>query len=82
MRYFTSIRHLRKQLLIITMTMVAVPSLVAQTSNPKGLYRLKEIVHQDGKHLEAGYQQYKYCLDNLTLTLAYNPSQLKNIGVR
>ena len=78
MRYFTSIRHLRKQLLIITMTMVAIPSLVAQTSNPKGLYRLKEIVHQDGKHLEAGYQQYKYCLDNLTLTLAYNPSHLKN----
>ena len=52
MKHFTIIWHWKKLLLIITMTMTAVPCLMAQTSNPKGLYRLTEIVHQDGKHLE------------------------------
>jgi len=78
MKHFPSIWHLKRQFLVFTLTMMAVPSLVAQTSNPKGLYRLTEIVHQDGKQLEAGFKQYKYCLDNLTLTLAYTPNTLKN----
>ena len=78
MKHFTIIWHWKKLLLIITMTMTAIPCLMAQTSNPKGLYRLTEIVHQDGKHLEAGYKQYKYCQDNYTLTVNYNPSIYKN----
>ena len=77
MKHFTFTWHWKKLLLIITMAMIGVPS-VAQISSPKGLYRLTEIVHQDGKHLEAGYKQYKYCQDNLTLTLTYNPNVLKN----
>ena len=48
-------------------------SLSAQsTDGPKGLYKLNEIVHQDGKHVEADFKQYKYCLDNNSLTLTYN----------
>ena len=48
-------------------------SLSAQsTDGPKGLYKLNEIVHQDGKHVEANFKQYKYCLDNNSLTLTYN----------
>ena len=40
-------------------------SLSAQSVNgPKGLYKLNEIVQQDGKHVEADFKQYKYCLDN------------------
>lgn len=78
MKHFTFIWHWKKLFLIITMTMTAIPCLMAQTSNPKGLYRLTEIVHQDGKHLEAGYKQYKYCQDNYTLTVNYNPSIYKN----
>ncbi|MBO4821261.1 MAG: hypothetical protein J5548_07310 [Prevotella sp.] len=78
MKHSPSIRHLQKLLLVITIIMTAVPSLDAQTSDLKGLYRLTEIVHQDGKHLEAGYKQYKYCLDDLTLTLTYTPSIFKN----
>ena len=48
-------------------------SLSAQsTDGPKGLYKLNEIVQQDGKHVEADFKQYKYCLDNNSLTLTYN----------
>ena len=47
-------------------------SLSAQsTDGPKGLYKLNEIVHQDGKHVEADFKQYKYCLDNNSITLSY-----------
>ena len=35
-------------------------SLSAQsTDGPKGLYKLNEIVQQDGKHVEADFKQYK-----------------------
>ena len=50
----------------------------AQLSNPKGLYKLSEIIHQDGKHLEAPFKQYKYCLDNLTLMINYNAPYFVN----
>ena len=50
----------------------------AQLSNPKGLYKLSEIIHQDGKHLEAPFKQYKYCLDNLTLMINYNAPHFVN----
>lgn len=43
----------------------------AQISNPKGLYKLTEIVHQDGKRLEAPFKQYKLCQDSLSLMLEY-----------
>ena len=78
MKHYTTIWHSKTLLLIIPMAMIAVTSLMAQTTNPKGLYRLTEIVHQDGKHLEAGYKQYKYCQDNLALTLTYIPNVFKN----
>lgn len=50
----------------------------AQMSAPKGLYKLAEIVHQDGKRLEAPFKQYKYCLDDLALMLTYNEPLLSN----
>ena len=41
------------------------------TDGPKGLYKLNEIVQQNGKHVEADFKQYKYCLDNNSFTLTY-----------
>ena len=41
------------------------------TDGPKGLYKLNEIVQQDGKHVEADFKQYKYCLDNNSFTLSF-----------
>lgn len=52
-------------------------SLSAQsTDGPKGLYKLNEIVHQDGKHVEADFKQYKYCLDNNSLTMSFYSPKL------
>ena len=52
-------------------------SLSAQsTDGPKGLYKLNEIVQQDGKHVEADFKQYKYCLDNKSLTMSFYSPKL------
>ena len=43
------------------------------------------IIHQDGKHLEAQFKQYKFCLDKYSLTVGYNsvifPSEPVNFGL-
>lgn len=52
-------------------------SLSAQSADgPKGLYKLNEIVQQDGKHVEADFKQYKYCLDNNSLTMSFYSPKL------
>ena len=54
-------------------------SLSAQsTDGPKGLYKLNEIVHQDGKHVEADFKQYKYCLDNYSFTIGFEAPNVGN----
>ena len=50
---------------------------VAQTSHPEGLYKLTEVVHQDGKRMEAGYKQYRYCQDGSSLVFTYSPNVLE-----
>ncbi len=72
MKHLSSIRSLKRQCAIMAMSVIALPSLMAQNSNPKGLYRLTEIVHQDGKRVEAGFKRYRYCQDQLSLVLNYN----------
>ena len=52
-------------------------SLSAQSvDGPKGLYKLNEIVQQDGKHVEVDFKQYKYCLDNNSLTMSFYSPKL------
>lgn len=52
-------------------------SLSAQSvDGPKGLYKLNEIVQQDGKHVEADFKQYKYCLDNHSFTMSFYSPKL------
>ena len=72
MKHLSSIRSLKRQCAIMAMSVIALPSLMAQNSNPKGLYKLTEIVHQDGKRVEAGFKRYRYCQDQLSLVLNYN----------
>ncbi len=65
---------MKKESIIIILLSIVVPSLSwAQLSKPIGLYELIEIVHQDGKHMEADYKQYKLCMKNNTLTIQYQP---------
>ena len=52
-------------------------SIRSQTSHPEGLYKLTEVVHQDGKRMEAGYKQYRYCQDGSSLVFTYSPSVLE-----
>ena len=60
---------MNKQTIITILLAFVVSSLMAQPSDPKGLYKLSEIIHQDGKHLEAQFKQYKFCLDKYSLTV-------------
>lgn len=71
-------KHLRnawqvKYLLVVMLFGFSFQSITAQTSNPKGLYKLTEVVHQDGKHVEANFRQYKLGLDSLALMFSYTP---------
>ena len=61
----------KKSILIALLALIAM-GVQAQTQNPIGLYKLTEIVHQDGKHLEAQFKQYKFCLDKYSLTVGFN----------
>lgn len=62
----------RRMLVSAILSGVSILSMSAQEADgPKGLYKLNEIVQQDGKHVEANFQQYKYCLDNYTLMFNY-----------
>ena len=62
-----------KFLLAVMLFGFSFQSITAQTSNPKGLYKLTEVVHQDGKHVEANFRQYKLGLDSLALMFSYRP---------
>ena len=76
MKYPLSIRSLKTLYVFIVLSLVATFS-VAQTSHPEGLYKLTEVVHQDGKRMEAGYKQYRYCQDGSSLVFTYSPNVLE-----
>ncbi len=68
-----------KTIISILLSIVAVVGQAqTQTNNPKGLYKLIEIVHQDGKHVEASFKQYKYCQENISLMINYSPTYFAN----
>ena len=72
MKLFSYIKNQKRLPVIMAMSVFVVHSIMAQNSNPRGLYRLTEIVHQDGKRVEAGFKRYGYCQDQLSLVLNYN----------
>ena len=80
------INRWRRVLTATMMSGITVLTLSAQAADgPKGLYKLNEIVQQDGKHVEANFQQYKYCLDNYSFTVGFSAprwdSRTYNIGI-
>ena len=54
--------------------------------SPKGLYRLKQFIYEDGRTRNPGYYQYKYAADSVGLLISYSPSpnitQWGNMQVR
>ena len=78
MTFSQPVSYLKQLFAVAILSTSVCTSVIAQTTNPQGLYKLSEIIHLDGKHLEAPYRQYKYCMDDLTLMFSYNPSPLLN----
>ncbi|MBQ7527827.1 MAG: hypothetical protein IJT11_08945, partial [Bacteroidaceae bacterium] len=68
---------MKQTIITILLAFVAI-AVQAQTNNPKGLYKLTEVIHQDGKHVEAGFKQYKYCQENFSLMFNYSPTYFVN----
>ena len=85
MKFFQLINHFRLFLVTVTLAVATVSSVVAQSQVSNGVYKLSEIIHQDGKHLEAQFKQYKFCLDKYSLTVGYNsvifPSEPVDFGL-
>lgn len=72
MKKHYAMRNIKKLLIIAFLLFGTIPTINSQSVNPKGLYKLTEIIHANGKHLETGYNQYKYCTEDLTITLTYS----------
>ena len=72
MKFLKTVNHYKIQFLVFVLSFAAVSVSMAQTNQPKGVYKLSEIIHQDGKHLEAQFKQCKFCLDKYSLTVGYN----------
>lgn len=62
---------MKKKIALLLLSSVMVNAF-AQHNNPKGLYQLKEIVHNDGKVVAPPFVQYKYCNDQVTLQINHN----------
>ena len=55
--------------LISIMTANATP-----VQNPKGLYRLKQFIYENGSTRPPGFSQYKYAADSVGLLVSFRPS--------
>ena len=67
---------MKKQTITLMALMFSIGSMVAQTANPRGLFKLQKFVYDDGTELPANFEQYKFCGDNVTLQVyvhAVNP---------
>lgn len=63
---------MNKKTIIIALLALVSLAAKAQKQVSNGVYKLSEIIHQDGKHLEAQFKQYKFCLDKYSLTVGFN----------
>jgi hypothetical protein len=66
------LKLIKQILLVILLAVTVIPTAFAQSPQPKGLYKLTEIIHQDGKHVEAPFKQYKLCFEDLSLMINYS----------
>lgn len=74
--------------IMATAAIAIVPTLcMAQTDNPRGVYKLTSIINKEGVTIQAPFDQYKICTDSVTLmftmqgsgfSLGKNDSQVFN----
>jgi len=66
---------MKKVFLLVLMAMFATIATNAQKQqSPKGLYRLKQFIYEDGRTRNPGYYSYKYAADSVGLLISYSPS--------
>jgi len=51
---------------------IAAMNSFAQADGPRGLFKMTEVIHRDGKSVVPDFTQYKYCNDNGTLQIQHN----------
>ena len=67
---------MKKILLTMLVALVATMASDAKTGqNPKGLYRLRQFVYEDGTTRPPSFSQYKYAADSVGLLVGYRPSR-------
>ena len=61
---------------LATAAIIAMPTLcVAQTENPRGVYKLTSIIDKEGVTIQAPFDQYKICTDSVTLMFTMQGSR-------
>ena len=67
---------MKKILLMMLATLVATMAADAKTGqNPKGLYRLRQFVYEDGRTSPPSFSQYKYAADSVGLLVSFRPAR-------
>ena len=62
--------------IMVTAAIAFAPTLcMAQTENPRGVYKLMSIIDKQGATIKEPFDQYKICTDSVTLMFAVNGNQ-------
>lgn len=65
---------MRKIIITTIISLFTVIVINAKTEqDPKGLYRLKQFIYEDGRTSSPGFSQYKYAADSVGLLINYRP---------
>lgn len=60
-----------KRIIISILSIVTtLASAMAQTENPRGVYKLASLIDKNGKEIDAPFDQYKICTDSITLMMS------------
>lgn len=67
---------MKKYCMLVLVALFTVTTTYAQAQkSPKGLYRLKQFIYEDGRTNTPGFSQYKYAADSVGLLISYNRSR-------
>lgn len=59
-----------KRLLILTVILLSGGIAYGQTENPRGIYRMKSMISNQGIEINAPFDQYKVCTDSISLAVS------------
>lgn len=59
-----------KRLLLLTIILLSGGTAYGQTEDPRGIYKMKSLIDNQGLEINAPYDQYKVCTDSVTLMVS------------